>query len=191
MSRLTETDRAEWARFAQLIRPLPGRTRPPVSAPAPDSVAPALPAPRAALVPRARPRAPHPTLPIGAAPPGLDTATWQRFRSGRLAPSRTLDLHAHTAQRAALALRAFLHTAAADRLRCVEVITGRGSGEQGGVLKREVPLWLNLPDLRPLVLAATHPHPANPGSLRLLLRRPGRSPPGTSAINPHPGADRP
>ena len=29
-----------------------------------------------------------------------------------------------------------------------------------------------LPDgLRPLVLAASHPHPANPGSVRLLLRR--------------------
>ena len=33
-------------------------------------------------------------------------------------------------------------------------------------------LWLNLPALRPLVLAATHPHAANPGSVRLLLRRP-------------------
>jgi DNA-nicking Smr family endonuclease len=43
---------------------------------------------------------------------------------------------------------------------------------QGGVLRREVPLWLNLPELRGLVLAAAHPHAANPGSVRLLLRRP-------------------
>jgi hypothetical protein len=28
-----------------------------------------------------------------------------------------------------------------------------------------------LPDIRPLVLAAAHPHAANPGSVRLLLRR--------------------
>jgi DNA-nicking Smr family endonuclease len=40
------------------------------------------------------------------------------------------------------------------------------------VLRRELPLWLNLPALRPLVLAASHPHPANPGSVKLLLRRP-------------------
>jgi hypothetical protein len=41
-------------------------------------------------------------------------------------------------------------------------------------------LWLNLPEIRPLVLAAAHPHTssamhshaANPGSVRLLLRRP-------------------
>ena len=33
-------------------------------------------------------------------------------------------------------------------------------------------LWSNLPTLRPLVLAATHPHPSNLGSVRLLLRRP-------------------
>jgi DNA-nicking Smr family endonuclease len=39
------------------------------------------------------------------------------------------------------------------------------------VLKRELPHWLNEPALRPLVLAASHPHPANPGSVRLLLRR--------------------
>jgi DNA-nicking Smr family endonuclease len=53
-----------------------------------------------------------------------------------------------------------------------EVITGRGATEGGGVLRRELPLWLNLPDLRPMVLAVTHPHPGNPGSVRLLLRRP-------------------
>ena len=56
-------------------------------------------------------------------------------------------------------------------MRCVEVITGRGSGEAGGVIRREFPLWLNEAALRPLVLAASHPHPANQGAVRLLLRR--------------------
>jgi DNA-nicking Smr family endonuclease len=59
-------------------------------------------------------------------------------------------------------------------------VTGRGNGEHGGVLRREFALWLNLPDIRPLVLAAVHPHTSsamhahmtNPGSVRLLLRRP-------------------
>lgn len=85
---------------------------------------------------------------------------------------RTIDLHGRTAQRAYHALHHFLIAAHTDHVRCVEVITGRGAGETGGVIRRELPMWLNLPALRPLVLAATHPHPANPGSVRLLLRRP-------------------
>jgi hypothetical protein len=39
------------------------------------------------------------------------------------------------------------------------------------VLRRELPLWLNLPEFRGVVLAAAHPHAANPGAVRLLLRR--------------------
>ena len=109
---------------------------------------------------------------VGAAPGGLDKASWNKFRTGKIATMRTLDLHGRTAQRAFHALQAFLHAAHADHVRCVEVITGRGAGETGGVLRRELPLWLNLPALRPLVLAATHPHAANPGSVRIMLRRP-------------------
>ena len=110
-------------------------------------------------------------LQIGQAPPGVDKATWNRFRAGKLSATRTLDLHGRTAQRAFFALQDFLGSAHAEKLRCVEVITGRGSGETGGVIRREFPLWLNAPELRPLVLAAAHPHAANPGSVRLLLRR--------------------
>jgi DNA-nicking Smr family endonuclease len=76
-----------------------------------------------------------------------------------------------TAQRAFHSLTSFLLTAHAERLRCVEIVTGRGSGEGTGVIRRELPLWLNLPSLRPLVLAAAHPHAANQGAVRLLLRR--------------------
>ncbi len=56
-------------------------------------------------------------------------------------------------------------------MRCVEVITGRGGGETGGVIRREFPLWLNLPEIRPLILGAAHPHALNQGSVRLILRR--------------------
>lgn len=86
-------------------------------------------------------------------------------------PTRTLDLHGQTAQRAHTVLHAFLGAAHAEGLRCVEIVTGRGQGLEGGVLRRELPHWLNGPELRHLVLAASHPHPANPGSVRVLLRR--------------------
>jgi DNA-nicking Smr family endonuclease len=110
-------------------------------------------------------------LTVGEQPGGVDRATWQRFRTGKLAAVRKLDLHGMTAQHAFHALVAFLRNAHADQVRCVEVVTGRGSGDSSGVIRREFPLWLNLPDIRPLILGAAHPHALNPGSVRLILRR--------------------
>ncbi|HEY0206367.1 MAG TPA: Smr/MutS family protein [Acetobacteraceae bacterium] len=153
----------------QSVAPLEGVARPdaPLAAPVPGVAAAALPAALPTLVVhRMGP------LVVGIQPPGVDNSTWSRFRTGKLPAGRTLDLHGRTAQRAFFALQAFLGSAHADRLRVVEVITGRGSGESGGVIRREFPLWLNLHELRPLVLAAAHPHAANQGSVRLLLRRP-------------------
>jgi DNA-nicking Smr family endonuclease len=169
--RLTEEDRQYWALYAQQLVPLKGRASP-LPLPVPPDAA-AAPAPPAAVAPASRKpaRAAPAMLTVGDNPGGLDRASWQRLRSGKLAPARTLDLHGRTAERAFHALAAFLRAAHADGLRCVEVITGRGAGEAGGVIRRELPHWLNRPDLRPLVLAASHPHPANPGSVRILLRR--------------------
>ena len=166
---LSELDRAEWAAYASQVAPLPGVAVPEM--------------PQTALPPTATPNAVEPRavpvvrllgvklIAVGENPGGLDRSSWDRLRSGKLMPARTLDLHGRTAQRAYHALFDFLAAAHADRVRCVEIITGRGSGENGGVIRRELPMWLNLPALRPLVLAASHPHAANPGSVRLLLRR--------------------
>ena len=167
--RLTEADHAEWAQFTRSIAPLLGRQ--PVTAPEPPpppAIAPKKPRPLpASITTRARP----PEVTVGGTPAGVDNATWQRLRGGKLVAARRLDLHGMTAQHAYHALLSFIRNAHTDRVRCVEVITGRGSGEGGGTIRREFPMWLNLPDIRPLVLAASHPHAANPGSVRLLLRR--------------------
>ncbi len=172
--RLTEADHAAWAGFTRHLAPMSGRREvaPPVSAAAPVPLA----APRRAEA-AARPGVPAAPLSIGAPPAGVDRATWQRFRTGKLAAQRKLDLHGMTAQRAFHALTGFLRAAHADRVRCVEIVTGRGSmgeslgGDGAGVIRRELPLWLNRTDIRPLVLGAAHPHAANPGAVRLLLRR--------------------
>lgn len=171
--RLSESDKAQWAYFARHIAPLPGKA----AAPMPEPPVPDIQAPLSeplrpritAMVPN--PRAKPPPLHVGTQPGGIDSATWQRLRSGKLQAVRKLDLHGMTAQRAFHALTSFLRSAHADQVRCVEVVTGRGSGETGGVIRREFPMWLNLPDIRPLVLAAVHPHALNPGSVRLILRR--------------------
>jgi DNA-nicking Smr family endonuclease len=178
---LSAEDRAAWAAYARQVHPLPGRA----AAPPPEATAeapPPEPTSAAPPPPPVRSAAPTPSrtssLDIGAQPAGLDSASWQRFRSGRLSAARRLDLHGYTAQRGFMAVSHFLRVAHADHVRCVEIVTGRGGrgegarGEgEGGVLRRELPLWLNLPELRPLVLAASYPHPANPGAVRVLLRR--------------------
>lgn len=162
--RLTEVDRALWANYASRVRPLAGRERP-VMPTGPERPV-AMPA-RAA--PAAIDRMTHQRLApltIGAQPGGVDSPTWHRFRGGKLRAARVLDLHGLTVQRAFHSLMAFLRAAHAEGVRCVEVVTG-----QSGVIRRELPLWLNLPEVRPLVLATAHPHAANPGAVRLLLRR--------------------
>jgi len=126
------------------------------------------------------PPAPPPTVrqkppartapPIGRAPAGLDRATWDRFRTGRLGPARTLDLHGMTAAAAHAAVIHFILGAQASGLRSVEIITGLGSSAGAGTLRREFPHWLASPGVAHLILAAIHPN-GNPGATRLLLRR--------------------
>ena len=165
---LSEGDLHAWADYARHVAALPGRAPP------------ALPA-KALAQPTAQPRGlaflpprmvAATVVTVGEQPAGLDKSTWARLRTGKMPPTRTLDLHGRTAQHAFHAMQAFLHRAYADRVRCVEIITGRGVGENGGVIRRELPIWLNLPQVRPMVLAVTHPHAANVGSVRLLLRKP-------------------
>jgi DNA-nicking Smr family endonuclease len=163
-------DRALWRRFAASVRPLvPGRI------PAPEAPPPPPPAEAEPPAPARSPPHQTPThlapLTIGAPPAGLDRASWRRLSGGRSRAARRLDLHGLTAARALAALEDFLASAAADGERTVEVITGRGSGAEGGVIRREFAHWLNRPSLRPLLLGAAHPHPANPGAVLLLLRR--------------------
>ncbi|WP_428535952.1 Smr/MutS family protein [Rhodopila sp.] len=172
---LTEAEQALWAHYASQIAPLRGagrrRPTPAASEPAAPALVPSKPPPPQVAAQVSKPRMMASPLTVGTHPGGIDGATWQRFRSGKLAAARTLDLHGMTAQRAFHALVAFLRSAHADHLRCVEVVTGRGSGEAGGVIRREFPHWLNLPEVRPLILGAAHPHVLNPGSVRLILRR--------------------
>lgn len=167
---LSEADRALWRAYAAEIVPLPGRALPPEPAPAPVASPTAAKAPivaARAVAPRWTP----PDIAVNTPPSGLDDRRWRDLRRGRIAPERTIDLHGRRAQDAHAAVHAFLADAYAEGLRCVAVITGRGSTADGGVLRRELPHWLNAPDLRRIILGAAHPHRANTGSVHVLLRR--------------------
>ncbi|TDG33660.1 hypothetical protein E2C05_02815 [Paracraurococcus ruber] len=172
---LSEAERALWQLYTARaqVAPLPGKALPPP--PAPPTAAATAPASPPAAVPVPKPAAAHRgvEVQIGAQPAGLDQKRWKSLRRGETRPERTLDLHGRRAQDAHAAVRRFLHQAQAEGLRCVAIVTGKGSmGQEMGVLRRELPHWLNAPDLRPLILGAAHYAAGNPGAVVLLLRRP-------------------
>lgn len=114
---------------------------------------------------------PLPHLSHGRAP-GLDFRTHKRMSRGKLPVDRRIDLHGMSREQARMALTGFLLRARDHGCRCVLVITGKGV--QGrGVLRAEVPVWLNAPDLRPFVLGFDHarPNDGGEGALYVLLRR--------------------
>ena len=173
---LTEVDKLLWQAWTAHARvaPMPGKALapPPVAEPVPP---PPMSPPAAITLPKPVPASPRrvPELQVGAPPPGIDGKRWKELRRGRTRPERTLDLHGRRAHDAHAVVRRFLHEAQADGLRCVAIVTGKGSTLEGGVLRRELPFWLNMADLRPLVLGAAHPHSSNPGAVHLLLRKRG------------------
>ncbi len=168
---LSRAELTLWHAFTADIRPLFGHARP--EAPPPSDPAPEAIAPKAAAKPPvpAPQRAVAPELRIGEQPGGLDRKRWRALRKGDLGAERVLDLHGRRVNDAHAALRSFLHDASLDGVRSVTVVTGKGPQPDGGILKRELPHWLNAPDLRPLVLGAAHPHPTNTGAVNILLRR--------------------
>jgi DNA-nicking Smr family endonuclease len=179
---ISEDERALWQSVAKTATPLKRRRK---SEPAPAaSSSPEKPAPKAAKT-RAKPatKAPTPTL---APPPakhhelshglsvGIDKRQAERFRGGRLPIEGRIDLHGRTQQQAHDDLRGFLADAHADGKRCVLVITGKGmTASKSGVLKENVPRWLNEPGLRRHVLAFDHAERQHggEGALYVLLKR--------------------
>ncbi len=172
--RLTEEDRAFWHAWAARTQVLPLKGRDPFPAPVAPPVVVATPVAAPVAVPVAPAKRAKPALPelhIGHAPGGLDARRLRDLRRGKQRPERRLDLHGKRAQDAHHAVRAFLHDAWIDGLRCVEVVTGKGPAPEGGVLRRELPHWLNAPELRGMLLGAIHAPTANVGAVYLLLRR--------------------
>ncbi len=121
----------------------------------------------------------HSGPPVGApveigSTPGVDRRTAERLRRGKLRIDARLDLHGYTQAAAHEALTAFVTEGAARGHRCLLIVTGKGAVSQGGgVLRRGVPEWLNLPPCRGLVLAITESQPQHGGggAFYVLLRR--------------------
>lgn len=169
---LSDEERALWESVAKQVKPLRRRHR----APKPEASVPeaaAEPAPKP--IASSKPDAPI-VLPPRPEPPPL-APIGRRERShlsrGRKEIDARLDLHGMTQTRAHRALFGFLQRAHRDGLTFVLVITGKGrmGGEsERGVLRRQVPQWLGLPEFRAMVVGFEEAHIGHGGEGALYVR---------------------
>jgi DNA-nicking Smr family endonuclease len=82
----------------------------------------------------------------------IDRKARHKLARGHDTIDARIDLHGRTQAQAHRALRKFLLDAHAAGHRYVLVITGKGRDQEQGILRRQVPLWLEAPDLRGLVV---------------------------------------
>lgn len=117
--------------------------------------------------------------PVKPAPPQLASLSRRMRRSvarGKQEIDARLDLHGLTQVQAHSALLHFLRNASARDAKLVLVITGKGARGDGepGVLKRQVPQWLSLPEFRSFVIGFDDAHVTHggEGALYVRVRRP-------------------
>jgi DNA-nicking Smr family endonuclease len=171
---LSEEERALWESVAKQTKPL--RKRPRAAKPPPD--APVADSPLA-VKPGAMPRRVAPVAITSAQkPPTPPLAPIGRRERSQLSRGRKeiearLDLHGMTQTRAHHALSGFLQRAHSDGLTFVLVITGKGkmgAESERGVLRRQVPQWLSLPEFRSLVVGFEEAHIGHGGEGALYVR---------------------
>lgn len=167
---LSSEERVLWKAVTQSIAPKHG----PVvdDEPAAEEPGPAIKPPvRTAksdpvIVEPVRPSAPPPLAPLGR-------RMKQRVARGKDSIDGRLDLHGLTQSEAHAALLRFLRAAVGRDARLVLVITGKGRREgegERGVLKRQVPHWLALPEFRALVVGFEDAHLTHGGEGALYVR---------------------
>ncbi len=171
---LSEDERSLWQGVARSIAPMRGQRR---GSPRPageitePSESRAKRDGSAGVSPRARAGAKG-----SPAVEALDRRTKRKLARGNELIAARLDLHGMTQAQAHGALARFLRRAQAKGARYVLVVTGkggRGNAGERGVLRRIVPLWLELPELRDVVVgfdAANIGH-GGEGALYVRLRR--------------------
>jgi DNA-nicking Smr family endonuclease len=170
----SEEDRALWARVTRSVTPLRKPSAPATagrSAPQPHKPAVKASA-RTAAATHTTATKPSPS-PAPLAP--LDRRLKARLKRGTQAIDARIDLHGMTQSEAHAALIRFVRRAQRDGARFALVITGkgvRGAGDdrERGVLRRQVPLWLRLPEFHPYVIGFEAAHVGHGGEGALYLR---------------------
>ena len=165
--RLSDSERVLWREITRGIQPL--RPFAPAEMEAPlDAEASLTPTTHPPHLIKPQPHRPKTEAPAVLAP--LGRYAKQRVARGRDPIDGRVDLHGLTQGEAHAALLRFLQTAQTRGARLVMVITGKGRGAEGGVLKRQVPLWLALPEFRGMVVGYEEAHQRHGGEGALYLR---------------------
>jgi DNA-nicking Smr family endonuclease len=111
----------------------------------------------------------------------MDAKKHAKMTRGKLAPEARIDLHGMTVAQAHPALTSFILNAYGAGMRLVLVITGKGKTkadhgpipQRMGVLRQQVPNWLDMPPLSSAILQVTEAHATHGGggALYVYLRR--------------------
>lgn len=196
---LTADDEALWHHAAQTIRRVRMKPRVPDTEPiAEPTRSPRRPEPVTRASARA-PETPSPMPPPASGPSSSRAAKEppplasfekkkaRRIASGRIEIDARLDLHGDRQSEAHVRLRGFLMQCVAKGYGTVLVITGKGGPAPAtgqnltdlidkrdrGVLRRSVPLWLEQPELRAIVVSyrSAHARHGGDGALYIELRK--------------------
>lgn len=163
-----------WENVTKQAKPLRRRSRPAKGsleiveeALAPSNSAPSLKLPATIRKIPGPPPAPPPLAPLGR-------RERSKLSRGRKDIDARLDLHGMTQTRAHRMLLNFLQHAQADGMSFVLVITGKGRTvgpeSERGVLRRQVPQWLGLPEFRSLIVGFEEAHIGHGGEGALYVR---------------------
>mgnify|MGYP006267688757 CR=1 FL=1 len=111
----------------------------------------------------------------------LERRLRQRLSRGSHPIDAVIDLHGMRQTEAYEALRRFIYAAQRQEASVVLVVTGKGAssaqdhgwGDERGVLRRTVPHWLRMPELRPYVIGfePAAQHHGGSGALYVRIRR--------------------
>jgi DNA-nicking Smr family endonuclease len=173
---LSDEEHELWRGIARSVKPLRKRTARKADDAKPAVATPAKVAKVAKVAKSAKPaRVATPPAKVPAPPrlAPLARREKQQVARGRVAIDKRIDLHGLTQAEAHAALGHFLRRAQHDGARFVLVITGKGgraSDTERGVLRRQVPHWLGLPELRDIVLGFEEAHVAHGGEGALYVR---------------------
>jgi DNA-nicking Smr family endonuclease len=170
---LSEEERSLWESVARQIKPLRKKPR----AAKPEIVeAPAVPKPGVTpklLASGKMLRGPKPEAQAAPSLAPLGRRERSQLSRGKKQIDARLDLHGMTQTRAHHELSGFLRRAHHDGLTFVLIITGKGkigAESERGVLRRQVPHWLSLPEFRSLVVGFEEAHIGHGGEGALYVR---------------------
>jgi DNA-nicking Smr family endonuclease len=183
---LTADEISLWSHVTRHIEPIRAKM-PKVEAPAEPTPEVKTPPPPPKFTKPPKPEAPAPKPPAKITPPPipplapLERRLRQRLSRGAQPIDSVIDLHGKRQDEAHEALRRFIIGAHAMGYAVILVVTGKGASgpndqgflEERGVLRRIVPHWLRMPDMRPYVIGfePAAQHHGGSGALYVRIRR--------------------